>query len=141
MGVTPEEAAPYAAAALREVEEECGVRLSVSDLRGRGHWVTPEFEPRRYDTWILAAGMPPGQHARSTTTESDHSTWVPAADLLSRHTAGEVRMLPPTVVSPERLADFDDAITFLADRPRVARVLPQLVETAAGTLVLRTVLP
>jgi hypothetical protein len=50
-------------------------------------------------------------------------------------------MLPPTVVSLEQLAAFDDATTFLADRPRVARVLPQLVETAAGILVLRTVLP
>ena len=141
MGVKPGEAAPYAAAALREVEEECGVRLSVSDLRGRGHWVTPEFEPRRYDTWILAAGMPPGQHARGTTTESDHSIWVRAADLLARHGAGDVRMLPPTVVSLEQLAAFDNATTFLADRPRVARILPQLVETPDGALVLRTVLP
>ena len=93
-----------AAAAVREVEEECGVRLSVADLRGRAHWVTPEFEPRRYDTWILAAGMPAGQEATGTTTESDHSAWVRPRDLLARHAAGEVRMLPPTVVSLEQLA-------------------------------------
>ena len=141
MGVTAEAAAPFAAAALREVEEECGVRLTVSLLRGRGHWVTPEFEPRRYDTWILAAGMPPGQHARGTTTESDHSTWVRAGDLLTRHAAGEVRMLPPTVVSLQQLAAFGDAAAFLADRPRVARILPELTATEDGTLVLRTVLP
>jgi 8-oxo-dGTP pyrophosphatase MutT (NUDIX family) len=138
MGVSAEVAAPFAAAAVREVEEECGVRLQVSDLRGRGHWVTPEFEPRRYDTWILAAGMPEGQLARGTTTESDHSAWVRAADLLARHAAGEVRMLPPTVVSLEQLAAFDDAATFLADRPRVSRVLPVLTTTDDGALVLRT---
>jgi 8-oxo-dGTP pyrophosphatase MutT (NUDIX family) len=138
MGVSAEAAAPFAAAAVREVEEECGVRLSVSHLRGRGHWVTPEFEPRRYDTWILAAGMPQDQHARGTTTESDHSAWVRAADLLARHAAGEVRMLPPTVVSLEQLAAFDDAATFLADRPRVSRILPVLTTTDDGTLVLRT---
>ena len=103
------------------------MRLAVADLRGRGHWVTPEFEPRRYDTWILAAGMPPGQDAAGTTTESDHSAWVRARDLLDRHAAGEVRMLPPTVVSLEQLAAFDDATAFLADRPRVARMLPELV--------------
>ena len=50
-------------------------------------------------------------------------------------------MLPPTVVSLERLAAFADAATFLADRPRVARVLPELVRRDDGTLVLRTVLP
>ena len=141
MGVGVEAAAPFAAAALREVEEECGVRLDVVDLRGRAHWVTPAFEPRRYDTWILAAAMPAGQEARGTTTESDHSDWVRPRDLLDRHTAGEVRMLPPTVVSLQQLARFADAVSFLADRPRVTRVLPELVRREDGTLVLRTVLP
>jgi 8-oxo-dGTP pyrophosphatase MutT (NUDIX family) len=141
MGVTPEVAAPYAAAAVREVEEECGVRLSVADLRGRAHWVTPEFEPRRYDTWILAAGMPAGQEATGTTTESDHSAWVRPRDLLARHAAGEVRMLPPTVVSLEQLAAFGSAAAFLADRPVVAKVVPVLVVGADGEPVLRTEMP
>ncbi len=141
MGASVEVAAPHAAAAVREVEEECGVRLSVADLRGRAHWVTPEFEPRRYDTWILAAGMPPGQEARGTTTESDHSAWVRPSDLLARHAAGEVRMLPPTVVSLEELAGFGSAAAFLADRPRVAKVLPVLVTGADGQPVLRTQMP
>jgi 8-oxo-dGTP pyrophosphatase MutT (NUDIX family) len=118
MGVTADVAAPFAAAAVREVEEECGVRLSVADLRGRAHWVTPAFEPRRYDTWILAAAMPADQRARGTTTESDLSGWVRPGDLLARHAAGEVRMLPPTVVSLEQLEGFADAASFLADRLR-----------------------
>ena len=141
MGATVEDAAPFAAAAVREVEEECGVRLDVAALRGRAHWETPAFEPRRFDTWILAAGLPPGQEPRETSGESDHGAWVRARDLLDRHAAGEVRMLPPTVVSLERFASFADAAAFLADRPRVARVLPELVRRADGTLVLRTVLP
>jgi 8-oxo-dGTP pyrophosphatase MutT (NUDIX family) len=141
MGATLEVAAPHAAAAVREVEEECGVRLSVADLRGRAHWVTPEFEPRRYDTWILAAGMPADQEATGTTTESDHSAWVRPRDLLERHAAGEVRMLPPTVVSLEQLAEFDSAAAFLADRPVVAKVLPVLVVGPDGQPVLRTEMP
>ena len=141
MGATAQDAAPFAAAAVREVEEECGVRLEVAALRGRAHWVTPAFEPRRFDTWILAAGLPPGQEPRETSGESDHGAWVRARDLLERHAAGDVRMLPPTVVSLERLASFADAAAFLADRPQVARVLPELVRRDDGTLVLRTVLP
>ncbi len=141
MGVPVVQAAPFAAAAVREVEEECGVRVAVADLRGRAHWVTPAFEPRRYDTWILAAAMPDGQEARETSGESDRSGWVRASDLLARHGAGQVRMLPPTVVSLQALAAFDDAAGFLADRPRVARVLPELVRRGDGALVLRTVLP
>lgn len=141
MGVGVAAAAPFAGAAVREVEEECGVRLTVADLRGRAHWVTPAFEPRRYDTWILAAGMPAGQDATGTTTESDHSEWVRPRELLARHTAGQVRMLPPTVISLEQLAGFADAASFLADRPRVARVVPELVLGADGIPMLRTVLP
>lgn len=141
MGATAQDAAAFAAAAVREVEEECGVRLEVATLRGRAHWVTPAFEPRRFDTWILAAGLPPGQEPRETSGESDHGAWVRARDLLERHAAGDVRMLPPTVVSLERLASFADAAAFLADRPQVARVLPELVRRDDGTLVLRTVLP
>jgi 8-oxo-dGTP pyrophosphatase MutT (NUDIX family) len=141
MGVGVAAAAPFAAAAVREVEEECGVVLTVADLRGRAHWVTPEFEPRRYDTWILSAGMPAGQQAVGTTTESDHSAWVLPRELLARHRSGEVRMLPPTVISLEQLAGFTDAASFLADRPRVARVVPELVLGADGIPMLRTVLP
>ena len=141
LGVGVAAAAPLAAAAVREVEEECGVVLTVADLRGRAHWVTPEFEPRRYDTWILAAGMPSGQQATGTTTESDHSAWVLPRELLARHATGEVRMLPPTVISLEQLAAFTDAASFLADRPRVARVVPELVLGADGIPMLRTVLP
>jgi 8-oxo-dGTP pyrophosphatase MutT (NUDIX family) len=141
MGVPPEVAAPYAAAAVREVEEECGVRLAVADLRGRGHWVTPDFEPRRYDTWILAAGMPEGQQARGQTSESDHSGWVRPGELLERFTRREVRLMPPTVWALEALDEFRSAEAFLADRPRVARVVPELARAEDGTIVLRTVLP
>ena len=56
------------------------------------------------------AGMPAGQEATGTTTESDHSAWVRPSDLLARHAAGEVRMLPPTVVSLEQLAEFGSAV-------------------------------
>lgn len=141
MGVDAVEAAPFAAAAVREVEEECGVRVPVSGLRGRGHWVTPAFEPRRYDTWILAAGMPEGQEASETSGESDGGGWVRPADILARAAAGEVRMMPPQVWALEALAGFGSAAAFLADRPRIARVVPVLEQDPDGTVVLRTHLP
>ncbi len=123
-GTTAERAAPFAAAAVREVEEECGVRVEVAALRGRGHWVTPAFEPRRYDTWILAAGMPPGQEARETSGESDGGGWARAEVLLERAAAGRLRMMPPQEWALEALAGFADAAAFLADRPLIRRVVP-----------------
>lgn len=140
MGVEVAAAAAFAAAAVREVEEECGVRVEVADLRGRGHWVTPAFEPRRYDTWILAAAMPPGQQARETSTESDGGGWARPPEVLEQAAAGEVRMLPPQVWALEALAGFPDTTAFLADRPRIVRVLP-IPEREADRLVLRIDLP
>ncbi|MGL5817020.1 MAG: NUDIX hydrolase [Phycicoccus sp.] len=140
MGVSVADAAPRAAAAVREVAEECGVVVSVADLRARGHWVTPEFEPRRFDTWILAARMPPGQVAHTASGESDASEWVRPGDLLARHAAGEAPMLPPTVVSLGWLEAFGTVEAFLADRPRVIPVLPQLVIADDSTPTLRTTL-
>ena len=66
--------APRAGAALRPA-------------RRRAHWVTPEFEPRRYDTWFFAALLPAGQVADDLTTEADQADWTPgraAAGLRSR---------------------------------------------------------
>lgn len=141
MGVAPHVAAPFAAAAVREVHEECGVRLGVDGLRGRGHWVTPAFEPRRFDTWILAAALPEGQDASETSSESDGGGWVRPVEVLGQAEAGEVRMMPPQVWALEALAAFADVAAFLAHRPRIARVDPVLERAPDGTLVLRTDLP
>ena len=141
MGVGVAAAAPLAAAAVREVEEECGVRAhgrgparssTLGDARVRAAAVR-HLDPRRRHAR--------GQQATGTTTESDHSAWVLPRELLARHATGEVRMLPPTVISLEQLAGFTDAASFLADRPRVARVVPELVLGADGIPMLRTVLP
>ena len=64
MGVEAERAWPLVAAAVREVEEECGVRLAPGVLVPRGRWLTPKLEPRRYDTWFFAARMPDDQVAK-----------------------------------------------------------------------------
>jgi len=83
MGLNPEEALPLIAAGVREVEEECGVRLDPSRLSPRAHWVTPPFEKRRYDTWFFAAELPDGQSPRGATGESDRDAWVLPGGLLT----------------------------------------------------------
>jgi len=140
MGASPEAAAPVLAAAVREVEEECGVRLDLADLRVRANWVTPHFERRRYDTWIFAARLPQGQEAVGSTTEADHFRWVRPADLLAEAVTGAALLLPPTLVALEELASFATVASFLADTPVVSRVLPVLVDTGDG-VVIRADLP
>lgn len=140
MDLTPAEARPIVAAAVREVAEECGVRLDPSALVLRAHWITPPFERRRYDTWFFAAALPVGQDAAGLTSEADRVLWAAADEILAEARAGRAMMLPPTVVSLEQLAAFPSVAAFLADRPAIAPIEPVLTDLG-DRLVMRADLP
>jgi 8-oxo-dGTP pyrophosphatase MutT (NUDIX family) len=127
-------------ASLSEVLLEQGLVLR-SDLLGyRAHWVTPVFEARRYDTRFFTAAVPDGHRADDQTTEADLAAWVRPAELLDSWSRGEALMLPPTVVAVEEVAAATSAAAFIAERPVVETVQPELVDTGEG-VVLRATLP
>ncbi|SDP66215.1 hypothetical protein SAMN04489867_3356 [Pedococcus dokdonensis] len=127
-------------ASLSEVLEEHGLVLR-SDLLGyRAHWITPEFEARRYDTRFFSAAVPEGQRADDDTTEADVADWVRPAELLQAWRDGQALMLPPTVVAVEEVAAATSAAGFIAETPVIAPVQPELVDTGDG-LVMRADLP
>ena len=127
-------------ASLSEVLQEHGLVLR-SDLLGyRAHWITPEFEVRRYDTRFFSAVVPQGQIADDDTTEADVADWVRPADLLEAWRDGRALMLPPTVVAVEEVAAATSAAAFIAETPVIAPVQPELVDTGDG-LVMRADLP
>lgn len=112
-----------------------------SDLLGyRAHWVTPVFEPRRYDTRFFAATVPEGQVPDDLTSEVDHADWADPAATLAALERGEVMMLPPTRVCLEDLATADSLDTLVRDAAEVPLVMPELTRTGDG-VVLRTPLP
>jgi 8-oxo-dGTP pyrophosphatase MutT (NUDIX family) len=127
-------------ASLSQVLKEHDLVLR-SDLLGyRAHWVTPEFEARRYDTRFFSAAVPVGQQADDCTTEADLADWVRPAELLDAWRAGSALMLPPTVVAVEEVAAASSAASFIAEQPVIRRVQPELVQTAEG-LFMRVELP
>lgn len=73
-------------------------------LTARARWITPEFEPRRYDTWFFSAALPPGQRTRNASTEADRTVWMAPADALAGYERGEMIMMPPTVATLRQLA-------------------------------------
>src|SRR4051794_24144588 len=40
------------------------------------HWITPEIEPKRFDTRFLLAALPDGQRCRDVGTEADRRLWI-----------------------------------------------------------------
>ena len=47
----------------------------------KAHWLTPVFEPRRFDTWFFATVMPEHQVADGNTSEAEIAEWVVPEDL------------------------------------------------------------
>ncbi|MCX4664725.1 NUDIX hydrolase [Streptomyces uncialis] len=86
-----------------------------SDLLGAwARWITPEFEPRRYDTWFFVAVLPSGQRTRNASTEADRTVWARPAGAAARYDRGELTMMPPTIATLRGLAGFATAADALA---------------------------
>jgi 8-oxo-dGTP pyrophosphatase MutT (NUDIX family) len=125
---------PIRRCALRETSEETGVVLTETDLHPWAHWITPEIEPRRYDTTFFVAAMPDDQQAADISGETDHADWSTPGQALAAQRMGRISMLPPTLSILIELADLatvTDVINQTIDR-RIEPVLPQLVETESG---------
>jgi 8-oxo-dGTP pyrophosphatase MutT (NUDIX family) len=120
---------PIRRCAVRETEEETGVRLSPEALLPWAHWVTPEFEPRRYDTYFYLAELPADQQAEDRSGETDRADWSTPAAALADAEAGRIRLMPPTLSILLELAELGSMANLrraAADRV-VQRVLPRLV--------------
>ncbi|MEH0545829.1 NUDIX hydrolase [Streptomyces sp. B21-105] len=89
-----------------------------SDLLGAWtRWITPEFEPRRYDTWFFVAALPKGQRTRNASTEADRTVWIRPSDAAASYDKGELLMMPPTIATLRRLAPYATAAEALAAAP------------------------
>jgi 8-oxo-dGTP pyrophosphatase MutT (NUDIX family) len=110
-----------------------------SDLIGAwAHWITPTFEPRRYDTRFFVAALPAGQRVGEMSREADHAAWVPLSRVLASVEAGEAAMMPPTVVACREVAEHSAGTILAAAAERTIRtIVPQLVEID-GDLFLET---
>jgi 8-oxo-dGTP pyrophosphatase MutT (NUDIX family) len=129
LGRPQPEAETVVRAAVRELAEETGVRLGASDLHPWTRWITPEFEPRRYDTYFFVAGLPDGQDAADISGEADRTEWLAPAAALARMQAGDIVMLPPTSVTLGDLVGFGSVAEVLAaseERDAASPVLPRV---------------
>jgi 8-oxo-dGTP pyrophosphatase MutT (NUDIX family) len=111
---------------LARLLEQRSLVLRSDLLRPWAHWITPEFEPRRFDTRFFVAGLPSGQHARDVSGEADQAVWLPVAEAVARH---ETRypMLPPTIVTLRELSAYDTVADVLAARTAVTPIMPRPV--------------
>ena len=135
------EALTHHEATLADVLGRRGLVLR-SDLLGvRGHWVTPEFEPRRYDTYFFTALVPPGQHAHRTTTEAVGQRWLRPKAILQSAACREITVLPPTAYNIAHLAECSSAEAFAYERRIVDQVMLAPIHRPDDSIALSCRLP
>jgi 8-oxo-dGTP pyrophosphatase MutT (NUDIX family) len=111
-----------------------GLRLRDDLLLPWSRWITPEFEPRRFDTWFFLALLPAAQDARDVSGEADRTAWIDPAG------ADDLAMLPPTRSTLQDLAacrTVADVVAAAAHRDAAAPVVPRVELTGDGGAVLR----
>jgi 8-oxo-dGTP pyrophosphatase MutT (NUDIX family) len=134
LGRSPADANAVVRAAVREVAEETGVRLAAGDLVPWSRWITPEFEPRRYDTSFFLARLPDGERPADPSGEADRAEWVRPSGAVARFDSGDLGMLPPTITTLRELAAFDSVAAALAAiRDAATPIEPRLEQTPDGT--------
>lgn len=123
---------------LRQVIVTRSLRIMGDRLIYVAHWITPEPEPRRYDTRFFLARVEADAVCTPHEAEMTESVWLTARGALHFFESGSLKMLPPTVHTLRRLAGFpsvDAIFAALADAPvpsimPVMRVVPDGVAIA-----------
>ena len=110
-----------------------GLRLRDDLLFPWSRWITPEFEPKRFDTWFFVALLPEAQTARDVSGEADRTEWI------GPQAANGLAMLPPTRSTLDDLRayhDVSEVVAASARRDATAPVLPRVEFTDDGGAVL-----
>ncbi|WP_411267371.1 NUDIX hydrolase [Actinoplanes sp. KI2] len=115
-----------------------GLRLRDDLLLPWARWITPEFEPKRFDTWFFVALLPEGQTARDVSGESESATWI------SPEAADGLAMLPPTRSTVSSLRPYRkiaEVIAAASRRDAARPVMPRVEVKGDGSAVLHVALP
>ena len=110
-----------------------GLRLRDDLLLPWARWITPEFEPRRFDTWFFVALLPDGQTARDVSGESESATWV------SPEAANGLAMLPPTRSTVNSLLPYRqiaEVVAAASRRNAASPVMPRVQLLPDGSALL-----
>lgn len=128
-------------ASFADVLSRHGLALRTDLLGLRSHWLTPAFEPRRYDTYFFAALAPAGQEPDSRTTEADRAGWVDPQAMFDRAAQGLVRLVPPTAYNLAHLLHAPGVESFAAGVEETGRVMLEPAVREGGRAVLTCRLP
>ncbi len=117
------------ALSMTELAEREGLVYTLGELRYFAHWITPEVEPRRFNTRFFFARAPAGQIPLHDDRETVASGWFSPAEALDRHDKGEIFLAPPTLRTLEDMRPFSSVEAVMAAAPeRCVAIMPRFAE-------------
>jgi 8-oxo-dGTP pyrophosphatase MutT (NUDIX family) len=123
--------------AFAAVLDEMRCRMDGEFVEYVAHWITPEAEPRRFDTRFFAAIVQMGAEPLVDPRESTEAAWFTPKRALEENLAGRLPMVFPTIHTLRSLAEFPTVVDALAHyRARaIPVILPRIVRTADGVAI------
>lgn len=124
-------------ALMLKLVREAGLRLTLDRLVPFAHWITPSFEPRRFDTHFFLVRAPADQIVRHDGREAVDHQWVAPQDLLAKRKLGEAKLMFPTRLNLQVLARSSSAAQAeaAARAQKVVTVEPKVEERADGKVL------
>jgi glyoxylase-like metal-dependent hydrolase (beta-lactamase superfamily II)/8-oxo-dGTP pyrophosphatase MutT (NUDIX family) len=120
----------------KQILDDDKLEIVCSDFEPAGRWVTPNFAPRRFDTWFFLAWMPERQEALIETGELETGEWIKPEQALDQWKQGEITLAPPTLHIIRTLAQhvdrIDDLQSALAGIPEAKRATVRRIELRPG---------
>ena len=118
---------------LEFVEAE-SLDLAFDRLVHFAHWVTPEFMPKRFDTYFFLVAAPTDQLAVHDGTESVDSLWTTIPNALDLEQSGKRTIIFPTLENIKKLGRSQtmNAALEAAAKDEIVTVLPQIEKDAEG---------
>jgi len=104
------------------------ISFSPDALIPYAHWITPEFEKKRFSARFFLAKLPLGQTTVADAMELTESLWITPQKALEMHREQKIILMPPTFKTIEELSAFKDVDElFSAAKTKIIYpILPQL---------------
>lgn len=118
--------------------EASAVQLSVGALLPWAHWITPEAERKRFDTWFLLAVVPGDAAVSVIAGEVVTGAWHSPRAALAAYDEDRLTLAPPTLRTLEEFDAFptlDELSAAAATRP-LAPILPRLIHSEREPVIL-----
>ena len=111
--------------------------LAVDQMIHFGHWITPAWAPRRFDTHFFLVAAPVTQLGLFDEAESQEGLWIRPADALAQADAGKRTLVPVTRFSLELLASWgtvEEAVAAARQR-RIVTIMPKMEKRDGGRVI------